>query len=416
VALLDIFKRAAAAKREARHLRMMNGMLPVFSQFGQNIYASDIVQECIDVIASEISKLLPRHIRTTSSGLQETPRGNINRLFRFAPNPLMTVSEFLEKMTWLLMMNYNAFVIPIFDSDYSSGVERRIYRAFYPINPSRVEFLQDPAEELLIRFYFESGANFTFRYADVIHIRKKYSVNELMGGGASGQPDNSALLKKLQINHSIMQGLDRAVKINAAIQAIVKINTLTDEAGQRAERERFERLIASGESGILPVDLRGEYVPIDKSAVRFIDKDTLAFLESSILNWFGVSLPILTGDYTDEQYQAFYEKTLEPLVIRFGQTFSKTIFTDRELDVGNEIVFYQRDMNYLSTNAKLLLLKTAGEQGLLSDNQKLALLGYPPVEGGDRRTQSLNYIDVNLVNRYQLQEKSKKAVKEEDEE
>ncbi|WP_274363722.1 phage portal protein [Paenibacillus thermotolerans] len=413
MALMDWLRGFAGGRRDGSYTRMLNGTLPIYSQFGQNIYASDIVQECIDVIATEISKLQPRHIRTTDDR-QDVPRGNLNRLFRFAPNQLMTVSEYLEKKTWLLMMNYNAFIIPIFDSDFSNGVERRTYRGFYPIDPARVEFLQDLAGEMLIRFHFAAGVDFTFRYADVIHIRKKFSLNEMMGGGANGQPDNAALLKSLQINHSIMQGLDRAVKINAAVQAVVKINTMLDDDAQRAERARFERLIASGETGILPVDIKGEFTPFDKSSLRFVDKETLAFLQSTILNWYGVPLPILTGEYDDNQYQAFYEKTLEPIVIRYGQAYSKTIFTEREADVGNEIVFYQRDMNYLSTNAKINLLKTAGEQGLLSDNQKLALLGYPPVPGGDRRTQSLNYIDVNLVNQYQLQMKPAKAVKEDE--
>src|SRR5690606_29273317 len=130
-----------------------------------------------------------------------------------------------------------------------------------------------------------------------------------------------------------------------------------------------------------------------KSESKFIDKDTMAYLQQSIMNWFGVSLPILTGVFDDDEYQAFYEKTLEPLVIYFGQKFSKVLFTERELDVGNEVVWYHRDMNYLSTTAKLNLIKIAGEQGLLTDNQKLSLIGYPPVEGGSRRTQSLNYID-----------------------
>lgn len=58
-------------------------------------------------------------------------------------------------------------------------------------------------------------------------------------------------------------------------------------------------------------------------------------------------------------------------------------------------------MQYLSTKSKLELLKIGGEQGLLTDNQKLALIGYPPIEGGDRITQSLNYIDKALVNDYQ---------------
>ena len=113
-------------------------------------------------------------------------------------------------------------------------------------------------------------------------------------------------------------------------------------------------------------------------------------------------MPILTGDFTDEQYQAFYERTLESLIISLGQAFSKTLFTKRELEAGNEIVFYQRDVMYLSTKSKLALIKIAGEQGLLDDNQKLKILGYGPKEGGNRITQSLNYINREIIDEYQL--------------
>lgn len=411
MSFMDIFRNWANNRRDAKMMRMMNGGLPIFSQFGTDIYASDMVQNCINVIATEMSKLQPRHIRS-SDDQEAMPKGNLNRLLKFGPNPLMTTSEFIEKTIWLLFMNYNAFVIPIFDVDHSSGIERRTYRAMYPINPSRVEFLQDPNGVMLIRFHFPNGVDFTFPYADIIHLRKKYSVNEFMGGGANGQPDNAALLKVLSTNHTLSQGLERAAKINSAIQAVLKVATLMDDDASRAERARFERLIADGDSGILPIDLKGEFIPI-KGEAKFIDKDTFAFLKQSVLDWFGVSLPIMTGEFNDEQYQAFYEKTLEPLVIYFGQKFSKILFTERELDVGNEIIWYHRDMNYLSTAAKLNLIKTAGEQGLLSDNQKLRLLGYPPVEGGGRRTQSLNYIDINLINQYQMTSLNKgKAVED----
>ncbi|MBU5670258.1 phage portal protein [Paenibacillus brevis] len=408
MSLMDTLRRWSTGRREAKLIQMLNGSLPVFSQFGSNIYASDIVQNCIDVIATEMSKLQPRHIRNTGDR-QDIPKGNINRLLKFGPNPLMTTSEFIEKIIWLLLMNYNAFIIPIFDSDFSTGSERRTYRGFYPIDPSRVEFLQDPTGVMHIRFYFSSGVDFTFPYSDIIHLRKKFSVNELMGGGASGQPDNSALLQVLQTNHMLRQGLERAVKINAAVQAVLKMATLMDDDAQRAERSRFEQLLASGDSAILPIDLKGEFIPV-RSDAKFIDKETMAFLQQSVLNWFKVPLPILTGEFDDNQYQAFYEKTLEPLVIYFGQKFSRATFTERELDTGNEIVWYHREMNYLSTTSKVSLLKTMGEQGLLTDNQKLALMGFPPIPGGDRITQSLNYIDVNLVNQYQMQNKSRAVI------
>ncbi|MCR8635755.1 phage portal protein [Paenibacillus radicis (ex Xue et al. 2023)] len=381
---------------------MLNGYTPIFSQFGDNIYASDVVQNCIDVIATEISKLQPRHIRVDSSGMQTSPKGSLNRLFEFAPNELMTTREFLEKVVWLLFLNYNVFIYPTYEFvKQNNGSETRNYTGFYPLNPYQVDFVQDSSNKLFVKMYFRSGESFTLPYSDVIHIRKKFSVNEVMGGGMNGQPDNVALLKVLQINDSVLQGLEKGIKTSLSIRGILKISTLLDDGAQRLERERFEKLMKSGESGILPMDLKGEYTPLNLDP-KFVDKDTLAFLKSSVQEWYGVSLAILSRDYTDEQYQAFYESTLEPLVIGLGQVFSKTLFTPRELDVGNKIVFYHKDMMYLSTSAKLNLLKTAGEQGLLTDNQKLALLGYPPIEGGDKRTMSLNYIDVNLANAYQM--------------
>jgi hypothetical protein len=45
VSLFDkIFKKGP---KEQKYIQMMNGMLPVFSQFGTNIYASDVVQQVL---------------------------------------------------------------------------------------------------------------------------------------------------------------------------------------------------------------------------------------------------------------------------------------------------------------------------------------------------------------------------------
>ncbi|KEO81499.1 phage portal protein [Tumebacillus flagellatus] len=403
MALWDVFKNAGNRLKNYVYAKMLNGYTPVFSQFGDSIYSSDVVQNCIDIIATECSKLQPRHIRTDSSGMQTTPKSSLNRLFRYGPNPIMTTRDFLEKTIWLLFLNFNAFIYPTFVSinDPKSGNEMRTYTGFYPLNPRQVDFLQDDAGTLFVKLYFSNGESFTLPYRDVIHLRKKFSVNDIMGGGMNGQPDNSALLKVLQINDVLLQGLEKGIKTSMSIRGIIKINTIADDDSLKAERRRFEERMASGDTGILPVDLKGEYTPIN-SDPKMIDRDTLQFLQSKAQNWFGVSAPIISGDYTDEQYQAFYEKTLEPIVLGLGQAFTKCLFTDREQDVGNEIVFYQRDMFYLSTNAKLNLLKIAGEQGLLTDNQKLALLGYPPIEGGEKRTMSLNYIDVDLANAYQM--------------
>lgn len=384
-----------------KYANFLNGYVPIFSQFGRDIYASDVVQTCIDIIASECSKLQPRHIRTDANGMMQNVNSEINRLFKFAPNELMTTRDFIEKVVWQLLLNYNCFIYPTYDNVTVNGVTSRVYTGFYPLNPIQVDFLQDESGTLFTRFLFPNGQDYTLPYSDIIHLRKKYSINEIMGGGLNGQPDNDALLKVLETDDVVLQGIGKAIKSSLSVRGILKINTMLDDAKQQAERQRFETSMQNSESGILPIDLKGDYQHI-KVEPKIIDKETMQFLQDRILYYYSVSIPIFTGDYTDEQYQAFYEKALEPIVLGLGQAFSKTIFSNRQLNVGNEIVFYQKDMMYLSTTAKLSLLKTAGEQGLLNDNQKLALLGYPPIEGGDRRTMSLNYIDVTLANEYQM--------------
>lgn len=394
---------------DLQHAKMLDGSYPAFSQFGNNIYVSDIVQTCIDIIASECSKLQPKHIFTNSQDIQQIPKSSINRLFKFAPNELMTTSEFIEKVIWVLLMNDNSFIYPTYDTYLdTAGTKQTYYTGFYPLNPTAVDFLQDLSGTMFVKFYFRGGTDYTLPYSEVIHIRKKFSVNDIMGGGFNGQPDNAALLKVLEINDTALQGIGKAVKSSLSVRGILKINTMLDTAGQIAERKKLEDAIETGTSGIVALDLKGDYTPLVINP-KIIDKDTMQFLQDKPLNWYHISMAILSGDYTDEQYQAFYEQALEPILIRLGQAFSKCIFSQRELDVGNEIVFYQKDMMYLSTKSKLELLNVAGAQGLLTDDQKLAVLGYAPLMDGtgSRRTISLNYVDTNIASQYQLKASEK---------
>ena len=406
MALLSFFKNkfSKSDRQNMQYVKMLNGYSPVFSQFGHNIYASDVVQMCIDAIATECSKLQPRHIRIDSNGIQTTPKSSLNRLFKFSPNQLMTTRDFLEKIIWLLYMNYNAFIYPMFDvkTDAGGNVFRE-YTAFYPLNPTTVTFLQDANNKLFVEMRFANGDSFTLAYSDVIHLRKRFSVNDIMGGGMDGQPDNAALLKVLTINDTILQGLEKAIKTGLSIRGVLKINTMLDDEKQKAEREKLEAAIDSGNSSIVALDLKGDYIPLNPDP-KLIDDATMRFIQDKILYWYGTPLKILSGDFNDEDYQAWYEKTLETIVIGLGQAFSKTVFTQRELDFGNQIVCYHRDMMYLSTKSKLELLKTAGEQGLLTDDQKLRILGYPPLPDGSgvRRTISLNYVSTDIADEYQM--------------
>ena len=160
----------------------MDGFAPLYTQFGDSIYASDVVQQALKCIVDELKKLRPTHVRMNGSDpipVKSTVQDVLDN-----PNPLMTTSEFLEKTFWLLLMNYNAFIIPVYRTwvDDKTGVERRYYESLYPINPTQVNFIQDNSGRLFTEFCFWNGYSTTVAYDDIIHIRYNYSVSEYMGG------------------------------------------------------------------------------------------------------------------------------------------------------------------------------------------------------------------------------------------
>lgn len=403
MALKDFFKNLTTGKPTTEdRMRMLSGISPIFSQFGQDVYASDVVQNCIDVIATECSKLKPRHIRMDANGNQKMAKGGLQRLFRISPNEMMTTRDFIEKTIWQLYLHSNVFIYPTYvDVPGPDGSNTRKYTGIYPLDPNTVEFWTDTTDRVFVTLKFANGQQFDLAYTNVIHIRKKFSVNEVMGGGLDGQPDNAPLLKVLDINDTMLQGLKKAIKHSLNIRGILNIKSVMDDETQQKERARFEKALESGDSGLAALDFKGEYIPIT-SDPKIVDKDTLEFLQSSVLNHFGVSVPILSGDFTDDQYQAFYEKTLEPLVISLGQAFSKTLFSSTQLDHGNEIVFYPDKLLFTNTKNRIAVADILGNRGAITNNRLLELFGYAPYEGGDVRYMNLNYVDTEIANQYQL--------------
>lgn len=382
-------------KQKVQFARMMNGQTPIFSQFGNNIYASDVVQQAISCIVQEISKLNPTHVKLID-GVDSIPQDSDIQNVLDAPNEVMSTSDMLEKITWNLFLNYNSFILPTWNGGRLTGL--------YPLQPANVDFFEDASGKLLVKFHFNNGYDSgMIKYSDVIHIRKNFSVNDYMGGNSQGQPDNGALLKTLELNDVLLQGVAKALKSSFAVNGIVKYNTLIDDGETEAALRTLEAKLKNSENGFLPLDLKTEFIPFQKQ-IEMVDADTLKFIDEKILRQFGVPLCILTGDYTKEQYEAFYQKTLEPIIIKLGQCFTKGIFSTRaNLGYGNKIVFYEKELIFMTMTQKLELARILGDRGAIYENEIRVMFGLQPLpELNGKRKQSLNYVDVEIANDYQL--------------
>ena len=380
----------------------MDGFLPIFSQFGTNIYASDVVQQALKCIVDEMKKLNPTHVRYIDN--DPVPiKGNVQDILN-SPNQLMTTSEFLEKTLWMLLMNYNAFIIPTYHTwtDEKTGATRRYYDALYPINPTQVDFIEDASGRLFVKFWFWNGYTTTLAYDDVIHIRYNYSINQYMGGNEMGQPDHTALLETLELNNTLLQGVAKAMKASYAVNGVVKYNTLLDDGKTEAALKELEAKLRNSESGFLPLDMKAEFTALPKT-IALVDKPTLEFIDSKILRNWGVPLHILQGDFTKPQYNAFYQKTLEPLIISISQALTKKLFTSRERAFGNKVELYPKDLVFMTVEQTIEMVTLLANTGAMFENEKRVAFGLRPLpELAGKRFMSLNWIDANNAAQYQV--------------
>src|SRR5699024_6102783 len=170
----------------------------------------------------------------------------------------------------------------------------------------------------------------------------------------------------------------------------------------KEEKEAFENdyLSAANHGGIAALDQKFSYTPLEDKAVDVDDKQLQA-IKNKVYEYLGINESIVDSSYTEDQWSAFYESIIEPLALQFSLEFTGKLFTEREQVFGNQILFESNRLQFASNESKTKMLKELVPMGLLTINQALEILNLPPVEDGNKRLQSLNFVDESMANEYQ---------------
>lgn len=396
---MGIFKRKNKTNSAISGFKMVHGIELPLVPFGDNVLKSDVVMICIDRIASQCAKLKGRYIKVDANGIQTEKNGSIAFCLKRKPNELMTPYQFLYKVVSLLLLNDNAFVYPLYDKTTFA------LRGLYPINPSVVEPIEYKDGSHSYRFYFEDGTKYEVPSENIIHLKRFFYKNDFFGGSNS-RGDHEALLKTVKTNDALLQGVNAAIQTSFKIKGILKINGMLKESDKMKQLDEFQRAIlkaTEGDSSIVPMDTKAEYVPLAADP-KIVESNTLDFVQNKILDYYGVSKAVFTNNYNEDEYNSFYESTIEPLAIQLSEAFSLGLLTDNQLERGEEIVFFSERLQYASWNTKVGAIEKLMGLGIMSLNESRALLGLEPIEGGDKRLQSLNYVDATKANEYQVGE------------
>lgn len=355
-----------------------------FFSYNGKLYQSDIVRSCIRPKAQAVGKIVGRHIREDPNGLKVNPDPYIRFLLE-EPNPYMTGQMLQEKMTVQLMLNNNAFA-------YIQRDENGYPVAIYPITATSVNALQDDRGELFLRFFVPSGKQYTFRYTDIIHLRRDFNDNDLFG-----DDPGKALTQLMEIVGTTDQGIVNAIKNSSIIRWLLKFHTtLKPEALKEVTKDfvndflRIEEADGATESSagaaatdsrfdaqqVTPTDILPNASLMDRSVQR-------------IMSFFNTNADIVQSSYTEDQWISYYEAECEPVVAQFSGEYTRKIFSRRERGFGNRIVFESSNLTFASMQTKLGLAQFV-DRGILSPNEVRKIMNFAPREGGDEYIRRLD--------------------------
>lgn len=383
----NIFKKTPNKRVERVEL---SGYTPIFTAWSGDAYSNDIYREAVDAIARNVAKLKGSHVITFADHSRAEGRCNINRLLQVEPNEFMTAYDFLYKLTTHYYLYNNAFAY--IQRDRSGSVT-----ALYPVRPTTADFLADTAGTLYVKFTLATGKSYILPYSDVIHLRRHYNNGDLLGD------NNEAINPALELAHTQNEGIVNGIKSGVTLRGILHYTQILAPEVLAENKARFMKdyLTIENSGGVVATDQSAEYTPIESKPL-VVDASQMKAAQDKIYNYLGISEEIVKSNYTDAQWAAFYESIVEPLALLMGLEFTRKLFSRREQAFGNSIIFESGRLQFISNENKISLLKEIMPMGLLTVNQALEVLNLPSVPDGDRRIQSLNYVDQAQATTYQL--------------
>ncbi len=381
IGLLDRFRNKTVSVTKYKLISDAGGG---YYSFGGNLYYSDIVRAAIRPKAQAIGKIVGKHIRETiradgSKDIKVNPEAYMRFLLE-EPNPYMTGQMLQEKLAVQLELNHNAFA-------YIEKDENDYPVAIYPINAAVGEAVQNYNGELFLRFTLKSGKIVTFRYTNIIHLRKDFNNNEIFGDSPA-----RALLPLMEVVNVIDQGIIKAIKNSNIIKWLLRFKAnLNPEDIKKSIKEFVNSFLNTEKSesvGAAAVDAKTDAIQVDpKDYVP--NAAQMDRTVQRIYSFFNTNAKIIQGNYTEDEWISYYEANIEPVVMQLSGEYTRKLFTRKERGFGNKIIFESSNLTFASMQTKLSLVNFV-DRGILNPNEVRGILNLAPIPGGDEYIRRLD--------------------------
>lgn len=377
--------------KNRRATRLPGGYVEYPKGWNRSLYEQDTARSAIDCIATHAAKATVTHVVMDKNGrVREVKHDSpYARLLNGEANPLQSGYDLKYTLVTLLQRDTTAFCYV----KHKAGVPQMAI----PLPKADITAYEMRGGGIALEFFDDEGEQVLLNAEDVVAIRKYSANNSIFGGG------NAPLYGALDMMQEANKGLAEALQTSNKIRGIVKQKkAMLDRDDVDSSTEAFMQryMNAAKNGGIIGLDSMEEYTPLNMSTWS-APTAQMKDLRENILRYFRVSDAIVRSDYNAEQWQAFYEGVIEPILVQMGQAFTNVCFTPEERKAGNRLIFAADIMLNMSMSQKTALLTATREIGVFTRNEYRAMFGYAPMEGGDEIEVSLNYVTGDKQNEYQ---------------
>ena len=369
-------------------LQLVNGYEAIFTNYDGQIYDNPTVRACIDTIARNAAKLNPKHIRSTDKKYKILNE-DIYHIIAEQPNEIMNAYDFYYKIFSELYLNNNVFV-------YIMRDENLKVIGLYPILFNQADFVEYQ-NQIYVKFRFGTGKIRTVAYNDLIHLRRFFCKNDILGGS------NLPVVSALSFQHILKEGIINAIKITMSIKGYLKsTKSMLSPKDAKKLRDNFIKDFVSDDnsSGIGALDATTDFKEVNLDPTVASDAQ-MTDNKNEILDYFNLNENIIQSKYSEDEWNAFYESVLEPLGIQIGMEFTNKIFTYGERYHGNKIIFEANRLQYASNKTKIEVARYLNNYLYIDEIREILNLAPLPNGEGQKLMQDLNHINSNIADTYQ---------------
>ena len=361
-------------------------------QANGNLADSDIVGAIANVIASNVGKLQPQIVRRTDAGLS-VRNDYLSRILSLRWSPDTDTYSALYKMASDLVYHSNAYAVIFYTQDFMR------VSSIVPVTASNVRVWEDENGVLLFRFRWDyDKKDYTLPYQNVIHIKSRFDKKRFMGSAPDGQLKNT-----LELIDTTGEALRAAVRNSANLKGYLQYNNFIDDDELKRKVKEFQDayMSVSNDGGIAGLDNSMSFHEV-KQTTPNIPVIQSQYLRDNVYRYYNVNEKILTSAFSEAEWNSFYENVIEPISIQLSLEFTFKLLSERERGFGNKIIFTANRLQYATLQTRMTIGGALYDRGIITINELRELMYYEPIEGGDVRMISLNYVNTDDQSLYQV--------------